>query len=389
MSIRFPFSAATPFTGNMASPTCLQVLSLLSFAVAATAVPNSLNDLTVTMTIASCPSPFAGQGNVVTLHFQNNVQFEVKERFDFPDGIDTACPAMESSIMTNRNDSTILSFTSEWGLLSVINQSTGKLTSFAKGSSADEYLFDGYTSMKPAGDSTHLLGVTPHVTQNGFCSDGCFRFGLQNVQTGVFSSLEGDGPGGALPFKASSSQTSYFHMSEGVFYIQGSYPLSSRASCDVDATSDCLLAINATNGKLVSSKLLLHNVIIYDFFLGDKTNASNVLAFVYGFESICKHPYESYAFVHLDLTNGKIVDLPVCMTKSITVHQKPEMGTFSKDGKYFALANGDTEGSDFQFLLFNTETGEAVVNSDLKGLKKALHVSSELPLMQVWGISSS
>ena len=76
------------------------------------------------------------------------------------------------------------------------------------------------------------------------------------------------------------------------------------------------------------------------------------------------------------------------MAKSITVHQKPEMGAFSNDGKYFALANGDTEGSAFQFLLFDTETGDAVVNSELIGLKKALHVSNEVPLMQVWGISS-
>ena len=88
------------------------------------------------------------------------------------------------------------------------------------------------------------------------------------------------------------------------------------------------------------------------------------------------------------MVNAKILGKPVCMSKSITVHQKPEMGTFSKDGKLFALANGDTEGSDFQFLLFNTETGEAVVNSDLQGLKKALHVSTEVPLMQVWGILS-
>ena len=77
------------------------------------------------------------------------VNFKLKEKFNFPDKIDDACPVMETSIMAIKNK-TVLSFTTEWGLLSVIDINTGNLTSFAKGSSADQYLFDGFTSMKIA-----------------------------------------------------------------------------------------------------------------------------------------------------------------------------------------------------------------------------------------------
>ena len=70
---------------------------------------------------------------------------------------------------------------------------------------------------------------------------------------------------------------------------------------------------------------------------------------------ICNHSYQSYAFVHLDLTNSKIIGKPVCMAKS-TVHQNQRWEHLVTMANT-ALANGDTEGSAFQFLLFDTETG--------------------------------
>jgi hypothetical protein len=367
---------------------CVIILTLLCSLN--TIVNSKKLNVACSLTVASCPTPFSGQGNVVALNFDDGqAHFQVKDRFDFPGGIDNACPVMESSVMADHSDnSTILSFTTEWGLVSVIDLITGKITKSVKGSSGDKYLFDGFTSMKIANDFKNLLGITPHVTEDGFCSDGCFRYGMQNIQTGIFSALSGNGPGGALPFKAGQSQTSYFDDHNNIFYVQGSYPLSPSARCNSDDTADCLLAINTKDGKLMSSTLIPENVVVYKYHT-DNSTAQNVLAFVYGFEKICKHPYESYAFTRINLLSGKIVGKPVCMSKLITVHQKPEMGSFSSDGKYFVLANGDTEGSDFQLLVFNTETGEAVVNSDLKGLKKALHVSTEVPLMQVWGISAS
>ena len=56
------------------------------------------------------------------------------------------------------------------------------------------------------------------MTEDGFCSDGCFRYGEQDVRTGKFKGLAGNGPGGAVPFKATSDNTHYLDEAAGIYY---------------------------------------------------------------------------------------------------------------------------------------------------------------------------
>jgi len=92
------------------------------------------------------------------------------------------CPVLEDSNMfvDRDNKDTYLSFGTEWGLLSTIDDITADIIS-VKGSCTDEYIFDGFTNFAITDDRKKLRGLTEHVTKDGFCKDGCFRFGEQDI----------------------------------------------------------------------------------------------------------------------------------------------------------------------------------------------------------------
>jgi len=49
-------------------------------------------------------------------------------------------------------------------LLTQVDVDHGRVQHFAKGSSGDEYMFDGFTSFALDDDAKHVRGLTPHVT---------------------------------------------------------------------------------------------------------------------------------------------------------------------------------------------------------------------------------
>jgi hypothetical protein len=70
-----------------------------------------------------------------------------------------------------------------------------------------------------------LAGLTPTVTQNGFCNDGCIGFGQFDITSkSKYKRLS------VLPFKAIMDDTHFFDSSKNVFYTQASYDL--RYVCD-------------------------------------------------------------------------------------------------------------------------------------------------------------
>ena len=364
-----------------------RVVGLLTLLVGV-ACAQSVAKGSVKLVVGFCPSAFSGKGAVVSVGPTSPPSFDVVGEFSYPDGIDEECLVLEDMTMTpsDQEKETFLSFSTHWGLLAAVNSSKGIMQHSAKGHSLDEYLFDGFSSMHTAENSKSMIGLTPHVTEDGFCSDGCFRFGKQDIQDGGFVGLQGDGPGGALPFKAVMSQACHYDEKKGIYYAQGSYGLNSKALCDRDETTECLYQINASDGKLLSSKKFPDGIVIYKYSSADSSDGTT-LAWVYGFEDVCHNPYDSYAFVRLHLENGTVASKPVCIPKDVVVHEKPAMGAFSPDEKYFALSSGNSEGTPLQFLVFDTQTGKAVVDSDLAGLKKALKLSSIAPFVQIWGIS--
>merc|ERR1719171_641840 len=70
---------------------------------------------------------------------------------------------------------THLSFGTQFGELWVVDLDTGKLALTQKATSPDGYLFDGFTSFASTADARTYRGLTPHVTEDGFCNNGCFR----------------------------------------------------------------------------------------------------------------------------------------------------------------------------------------------------------------------
>jgi hypothetical protein len=153
--------------------------------------------------------------------------------------------------------STLLSFGSEFGLLTVVDLDRGKVAHTAKASTGDGSLFDGFTSMALTADGAAVHGVTPHVTEGGFCSDGCFRFGVQQIAGFHGGRFAGLGAAG-LPFKAALADARYFDAVGDVYYTQGSYPLAPAAACAADGTAQCMYAVNASTGLLLGAAHMPH-----------------------------------------------------------------------------------------------------------------------------------
>jgi len=277
---------------------------------------------------------------------------------------------------------THLSFGTEWGETWVVDQDKAKISHLAKGKSADAYLFDGYTNFRITQDAKTYKGLTPHVTQDGFCSNGCFRFGHQDVSSGVFTGF------GPLPFKSIMSDTSFYHEDAGIYYAQGNYPLTPAASCSKDETDQCMFSINASTGELLSSiQTKEWEAYKYEDAVGGVAADGTVLAWVFGFQETCGKDLNSYAFakVHLPTASAKLIS---CISKSDTVHYNPNMGGFSHDNAYFSTGSGNPYTGSMQLLVFETQTGKTILNSDLKGLPKALGVNlDEAPFVAVWGLA--
>jgi hypothetical protein len=239
---------------KMSTSALLPWLAALAYPAVAPA-----ND-TVYLTVSYCPTAFTGKGAVVKV--EHSGKFQIVDKFDLP-SVSIGCPMMESvNFMTDPHPRTSQkpelqgrrthwSWTSEWGYLSVIDLDKGKVSHQVKGSSTDLNIFDGFTNFKVGNkDASENIGLSPHVTEDGFCDDGCFRAGTQYIEDGAFKHLSGDDEKhtGALPFKAVMSDTSFHDPVAGVYYAQGSYPLNEAARCDPDDTAQCMFAINTTTG---------------------------------------------------------------------------------------------------------------------------------------------
>ena len=279
---------------------------------------------------------------------------------------------------------THLSWGTQWGMTSVVDLDGASITHNAKGKSADEYTFDGFTSFALSNDAKTYLGLSPHVTEDGFCSNGCFRFGHQDVASGLFTGLNS---AAGLPFKSVMSNTRFYHEQEQVYYAQGSYPLTPEAHCDPDETKQCLFAVNASTGELLSSKPMETFVAYkYEDALHGVAADGTVMAWGFGFQETCGKDLNSFAFarVHLATATPKLV---ACIPKEPTVHYNPSMGGFSHDNARFATGSGNPETGSMQLLVYNTSSGENILNTNLTGLTAALPVSSDAPFAAVWGIA--
>ena len=331
------------------------------------------------------------QGAVVKVNSTTG-NFTIVNRFSLPNAI-IGCPMMESANymadvvkrdgpkpFDGRNHH--LTWTTEFGMLTVVDQDGGKISHNVNGKGG--FGFDGFTSFALSKDAKSYHGLTPHVTQNGFCNDGCFQFGNQDIEGGVFSGF------GPLPFKSIMSDTRFFHEDAGVYYTQGSYPLTDEAACSKVESDSCMFAINATTGAFLwSKKTPEFEVYKYEDALAYPTGVDKdgtVLAWVFGFQKTCGKDLNSFAFarVHLATATAKLI---ACISKKDVVHYNPNMAGFSHDNTRFATGSGNPYTGSMQLLVFDAKTGKTILDSSLPTLPAALGVSKDAPFATLWAMS--
>ena len=108
-----------------------------------------------------------------------------------------------------------------------------------------------------------------------------------------------------------------------------------------------------------------------------------MLAWGFSFQETCGKDINAYAFARVHLATAKAS----LVAKDAIVHFNPSMGAFSHDNRHFATSSGNAQGAGMQLLVFEAATGAVVLNSDLKGLTRALGVSDDAPFAAVWGIA--
>lgn len=221
-----------------------------------------------------------------------------------------------------------------------------------------------------------LAGLTPTVTQNGFCNNGCIGFGQFDISSkGKYKQVS------VLPFKAIMDDTHFFDSNKNVFYTQASYDLrQGSARCAPKASDDCLLAVDASTGKLLSSTFT--NWTVYDY-APTMSSDGTVLGFLEGFDQVCNDPFNNYLFAHVNLATATATPI-ACIANSTVIHEGPWVSSFSLDQSLFATASGDAEGDPAQVVVLNPADGSTVVNQALPGLGKALGAFKQL--FWVWSV---
>merc|ERR1712137_561526 len=141
----------------------------------------------------------------------------------------------------------------------------------------------------------------------------------------------------------------------------------------------CLLAIDTQTGELINSTLA-NSYTVYNYSPVPNSNGT-ILSFAFGYETLCKHPYEDFVFVNLNLTDATTEPI-ACISKNTTIQEEEWISSFSEDNSLFAQASAF--GSELQYLTFNTTNGATLVNSDLSGLAKELGAAEGL--LFFWGV---
>jgi hypothetical protein len=214
-------------------------------------------------------------------------------------------------------------------------------------------------------DGVHLIGEQPTGHD-----DGEFQFAKFHPIKGDVIELDW------LPFRALMDDSHFFNSTTKKYYVQGSYDKRPQKCAPKDSDL-CLLQIDAGTGKLETAKYTNWTVYKYGKQLSDGT----ILAFVEGFDELCKHPYNNYLFAKVNLNTATATPI-ACISRDVTIQMDEWISSFSKDQSLFAT--GSRFGGNAQFLVLNTTNAQTVINSKLEGLDKAL--GTQLGLYWIWSV---
>ena len=158
---------------------------------------------------------------------------------------------------------------------------------------------------------------------------------------------------------------------------------------------DCLLSIDTNTGALLKS-VYNRNEHVYRFGNPARPATSSlkkttdlngpiVDAFVVGMNNRCNRSENvtSYAFATVDLAQSEF-ELISCVNTNIVIQEDPWVSSFSPSNEVFVTASGDADGEDPQFLSFDVEKGNVIVQTKLTGLSKKL--DAKLGLIFVWAL---
>lgn len=321
------------------------------------------------LTVAYCPTAFTGAGAIVKVDpIQGN--FTIVHRFSWPEAI-FGCianydPSTSFDVVDNR---IMLDFTEQFGLLVEIDPIKGRV---AKTVTPTDPFFVGFTNFWYVNPTT-LKGLSPTVTQSGYCDDGCFSLGQLQL-SGAYHTIS------TIPFRGAMDDSHFIDNATNTVYCQVSYPLASQR-CSSNDPDLCLLAIDGTTGQVKDLKFTNYTVYKYSHF--STPSQDGMLAFVEGFDELCAHPDNNFLFARVNFSTA--VATPIaCIQRNETIHMNEWISSFSLDGSLLAQSSGDAEGTKSQLLVFDTATGKTVLETQLQGLPEKL--LAFMKLIWVWSV---
>jgi len=307
------------------------------------------NAAEVYLTVAFCPTAFTGAGAVVKVTTSGN--WSIVGTFTWPTAI-LGCPALDDPTVTFDSKSGLLyMYFIDETLLTVLDIANAAIT---LQTTPSDIFFTGYENMAWIQREDILKGVSATVTEDGWCSDGCFQFGSLST-SGNYNSVQN------IPFKA-----------------MGSYDLRQQ-TCAPSDSDECLLALDATTGALVSA--MWTNWTVYRY--GPRLPSGELLCWMEGFDSLCQHPYNNFLFAKVNLAGAKAAPVS-CIPQEVTVNMDEWIASFSPDGSLFATGSGNTETGEPQLLIFDSSSGAVMLNSNLPGLASKLETYDGLFL--IWSV---
>ena len=92
----------------------------------------------------------------------------------------------------------------------------------------------------------------------------------------------------------------------------------------------------------------------------------------------------SYAFATVDLAQSTF-ELISCVSTNIVIQEDPWVAAFAPSNEVFVTASGNADGEDPQFLSFDVQNGNVIVQTKLSGLSKKL--DAKMGLIFVWALT--
>jgi len=171
----------------------------------------------------------------------------------------------------------------------------------------------------------------------------------------------------------------YFDATSNILWVQGSYDLRTANRCAPADEDECLLQIDTNTGNLISA--MWTNWTIYKY--AQPSADGTIMSWMFGFEGLCKHPYDDFLFARVNLADATAVPI-ACIPQSVTVDMDEWIASFSLDSSLMATGSGDPETGVPQLLVFDTSNGNIVLNTNLTGLAEALKTADKL--FDIWSV---